>query len=63
MDTALEKKRERVDIKLERKRMSRKKEKKKQQEFSLKLDGDSEISLVQAGINKGNHEQSTLMWI
>ena len=50
MDTALEKKRERVDTKLERKRMSRKKKK----EFLLKLDGHSEISLVQAGINKGN---------
>lgn len=32
-------------------------------EFLLKLDGDSEISLFQAGINKGNHVQSTLMWI
>lgn len=29
-------------------------------EFFLKLDGDSERSLVQAGINKGNHVQSTL---
>ena len=61
MDTALEKKRERVDIKLERKRMSRKK--KKNKELLLKLDGNSEISLVQPGINKGNHAQSTRMWI
>lgn len=36
---------------------------KKNQEFLLKLVGDSEISLVQGGINKGNHVQSTLMWI
>lgn len=32
-------------------------------ELLLKLDGGSEISLVQAGINKGNHVQSTLMCI
>lgn len=37
--------------------------KKKSREILLKLDGVSEISLVQAGINKGNHVQSTLMWI
>lgn len=58
VDIALEKKRERFSIKPKRKRMS-----KKIQESLLKLDGDSEITLVQAGINKGNHIQSTLMWL
>lgn len=58
VDTELKKKRKRFSMKPKRKRMN-----KEIRKFLLKLDGDSEISLVQVGINKGNHVQSTLMWI
>lgn len=61
VDTALKNKREWFSIKVKRKWMRNRK--KKSREILLKLDGVSEISLVQAGINKGNHVQSTLMWI
>lgn len=61
VDTALKNKRGWFSIKAKRKWMRNRE--KKSREILLKLDGVSEISLVQAGINKGNHVQSTLMWI
>lgn len=61
VDIALKNKRGWFSIKAKRKWMRNRK--KKSREILLKLDGVSEISLVQAGINKGNHVQSTLMWI